>query len=348
MLINDIISDRKIKIFGAGMSGCYLAKLLDNEGIDYEICDIRRFPDCRCAFGISDWDTFKKLMKEIGYNAKDYVIAEPKNIKTNVIDFNYYVPIIDKMKLLTDLWNELNVKRKSEIRVRDNDIVIDATGYKRALLPKISNDILVPCYQIRCKTNLNDNNIYAYVSKDAKGYAWAFPLDEEWHVGAGHLDGVNEAKKLILKLIKYYEVKITRPSCKCYGYVRHLPPSKCLPFINENVVGVGESIGAITMVGAGNVTTLESSKILYDCLIKDELHSYEERVIDHFKVSELEYKIAETYANGNKLESIKLLTHWTLLKMKEGKFNVNDIIRGFKLIKSYILGKGNVIKEVKE
>lgn len=348
MLINDIISDGKIKIFGAGMSGCYLAKLLDNEGIDYEICDIRRFPDCRCAFGIGEWNTFKNLMKEIGYNAKDYVINEVKNIKTNVVDFKYYVPIIDKRKLLSDLWNELNVKRKSEIKVNDNDIVVDATGYRRALLPKIKNDVLIPCYQIKCKSNLDNSNIYVYISKDANGYAWAFPLGEEWHIGAGHINGKNVAKELILKLIKYYSVKITRPTCKCFGYVRHLPPSKCLPFIKENIVGVGESIGAVTLVGGGNVTSLETSKILFECLIQDELCNYENKVIDYFKLLEMEYKIKESYNNGRKLDSIKLLSKWTLVKIKEGKFNINDIIKGVKLIKSYILGKGNIIKEVKE
>ncbi len=294
-----------IQIYGAGMSGTYFAKLCENEGVKYKIYDIRDKPDCRCAWGIENIAKFKKLLSDIDYKLDEYVLSKCKKVITNYGTLRKKVITIDKAKLLSDLWNELEINKPED---QNEEIIVDATGYRRAILPPIKNDVLVPCVQIRCKSNL-DENIYIFID-GIKGYAWAFPVGEEWHIGAGHIDGIDKANELVKKLIRYFKVKIGNVKCKCRGRVRHLPPSKCKPiyFYNgRNIFGIGESVGAVTFIGAGNVTTLESAKVLIDVLLnEDDYYTYDDRIIKTFKSIETSYKLVESVNKKNVIDALKL------------------------------------------
>jgi len=322
-----------IQIYGAGMAGTYFAKLCENEGIKYKIYDVRDKPDCRCAWGIENVEKFKKLLSEIDYKLDEYILSKCKKVLTNLGTLRRKVITFDKAKLLSDLWNELDVNKPEE---QNEEIVVDATGHKRAILPSIRNDVLIPCVQIRCKSNLDEENIYIFTD-GVKGYSWAFPVGEEWHIGAGHIDGIDKANELVKNLIRYFKVKIADVKCKCRGYVRHLPPSRCKPiyFYNgRNIFGIGESIGAVTFVGGGNVTSLESAKVLIDVILnEDDYYTYEDRIIKTFRSIETTYKLFDSINKKNMIEALKL----SFEKVKNREITPLDLISiSTSLIKSKI------------
>lgn len=335
-------------IYGAGISGCYLAALCENEGIKYKLYDKRSTPDCRCAWGVVDWKKFKKLYNLIDYNLTEYVLNKCNKVYTNVINFKYDTHIIDKRKLLSDMWKDIGVENDNAEKIdlnsfKENDYIIDATGYSRSILPKIRNDLVVPCYQIRCKTNLDDDSIYIFVSKDLLGYSWAFPVADEWHIGAGHELGLNESKKLILKLIKYFNVKIKEITCKCIGKIRHLPPSMCKPmylYNNVNIFGVGEAIGTVSVIGGGNNTSVQSSKLLVDFILSEENYcDYDNKVIEYFDYIEKEYKVYYAILNRQYADLISNLKELVVNKNINYNIKLSDLISFIKVLNKFVIKK---------
>jgi len=280
----------KIQICGAGVAGTYLYLLLND--FDVHIKDVRRKPDCRCAWGIA-YSEAKELYKKVGLDLDDYVIARPGYVVANGLKIkNKNVVIFDKKRLLEDLWKQI------EFRDVKADLYVDATGHKRALLPKIEKDRLYPTIQTIEEHDV-DENIYVYARKT--GYAWAFPLgNSKWHVGAGDATEMRTIE-LIEIFRQKYGFKGNSKICGCKARIRLLPPSKCRPFVSGNVVGVGESIGCVSGFGEGNAPALESAKILYECLIDNELHKYESKILKNFQWIEEEYKFVEAVQKDKKL-----------------------------------------------
>ncbi len=73
-----------IQIYGAGIAGTYLYHLLSSKGLDVAIYDIRKEPDCRCAWG-TVYSEAKSYYSEIGLNFDDYVILKPEYVVANGI-----------------------------------------------------------------------------------------------------------------------------------------------------------------------------------------------------------------------------------------------------------------------
>ena len=164
----------QIQIYGAGIAGSYLYELLSQNGFNVKIYDLRSKPDCRCAWGIM-YSEAKELYKQIGINLDDYILSKPKEVIINnkIILKNKNVVIFDRKKLLEDLWRDFKFEKT------DADIVVDATGCSRAILPKIENDSIYCTVQSIEKHDL-DENIYIQMRKT--GYAWAFPLGNGWPI----------------------------------------------------------------------------------------------------------------------------------------------------------------------
>lgn len=312
-----MVSDMKIQIYGAGMAGSYLYMLLSEE-FDVTVKDTRKKPDCRCAWGTM-YSEAKKLYKEIGINLDEFILVKPKYAIANGIKIkNKNVVIFDRKRLLEKLW--------SQIKFGDTkaDIIVDATGYKRALLPKL-NDKLYPTIQT-IEEHDAEENIYAYGRKT--GYAWAFPLgDNKWHIGAGD---VNErrAQELIEILRQKYGFNETQKICSCKSKIRLLPPSKCRPFIYKNIVGVGEAIGCVSGFGEGNAPSLLSAKILAECLTSNSLDEYEKRILDEFKWIEEEHEFVESVQNGKKLKVLlKIPKVMAIEKNRSVEYSIKDLLQ---------------------
>ncbi len=312
----------RIQICGAGVAGTYLYFLLS--GFDVYIKDVRRKPDCRCAWGVT-YSEAKELYRKIGLDLDEYVVSRPECIVANGFRIkNKNVVIFDKKKLLEDLWGQIEFR---DIRA---DLYVDATGHNRALLPEIDKDRLYPTLQTVEEHNAEEN-IYVYARKT--GYAWAFPLGgSKWHVGAGDTTEMR-AIELIKMLRQEYGFKEGDRICGCRAKIRLLPPSKCRPFVSGNIVGVGESIGCVSGFGEGNVPALESARILYECLVDNELHKYESRVLENFQWIEEEYKFVEAVQKDKKLTALLELPKVLSIERRSIESPVRDIRCLIKMLK---------------
>jgi len=87
-------------------------------------------------------------------------------------------------------------------------------------------------------------------------------------------------------------------------------PQESLPFIKNNVVGVGNSIGAITSLGEGNVLSIISVKLLLDN-IKD-LQEYQKKVFE--KLGWLKYDYA---AYNDWIDNKKIGLMYNLVKCRK-------------------------------
>jgi len=288
-----------IQIYGAGIAGSYLYALLNLEGFEVRIFDVRDRPDCRCAWGIS-YREAKELYRKVGINLDDYVLSKPKEVIINDKIFfkNKNIVIFDRRKVLEILWRDMDFGKG------EADLVVDATGSSRAILPGIKKDNIYYTVQ-GVERHEMDENIYIHMRKT--GYAWAFPLgDGKWHVGAGDTS-YERATELVEMLRKTYGLEGVKAECLCRARIRMLPPSECRPIVHGNVYGVGEAIGCVSGGGEGNAPSLKCAWIFYECLVKNELDKYEERVLKEFKWIEDEQKFVRAVQEGRKLTALRLL-----------------------------------------
>lgn len=275
-----------IQIYGAGIAGTFLYHLLLKNGYKASIFEIRESPDCRCGWGIA-YREAKELYSEIGIKIDDFILTKPKKVIVNGLELkNKGIAIFDKLRLLEELWRNVEFKKS------DAEIVVDATGARRAFLPKIAKDRLVPTLQFMEKHE-KEEKIYIYFKRH--GYAWAFPLGEYWHIGAGSIFE-NKIPELIEKLRLKFGFEKKEGVCSCSARIRMLPPSKCKPFVHNNVVGVGEAIGCVSGAGEGNAPSLRCARILYDCI--ENLDSYESRVLKELSWVEREQRFLDSLLRG--------------------------------------------------
>lgn len=326
------VARMNVKIYGAGVAGTFLYFLLKQAGFDVSICERRRSsPDCRCAWGIT-YNEAKALYKEIDVNLDEYVLVRPANVIVNGVAFkNKNVVVFDKKRLLEDLWRRMDIEDVKAVKAQQADVLVDATGYERALLPKIENDNLYPTAQT-VEEHDADENIYVY-AKGATGYAWAFPLgDRRWHVGVGEAEGNFSA--LLNGLREKYGFKVNNELfCRCDAFVRLLAPSKCRPFVVGNVVGVGESIGCVSGAGEGNAPSLRCAKLFYECLKAGHFEDYERRVLRHFRWIENEHKFVELVQQGKLWRALPLLPRIVAVESKRAVgHSVADVRALLKLI----------------
>lgn len=284
------VKKKKIAIVGMGVAGSYLINQLSRMGHDvtgYERYTEQNF-ECVCAWGTSRYG-IDSFFEKCGLHFKDYIIHE--GIKFRMEYFgNQFVSDVtglvtfDKHRMVMDMQKEHKIVYGKWVKSLEDeyDMIIDATGGIRALLPKIAvNDLHVPVVQYRVvydgKPPLDD--FYLKMFPTNSGYFWYFPLsNNEAHIGAGdyhrrHIQYIEEfMKKYPAKLVK----KVGRP-------IRLIPPSKCLPFYSGKIVGVGESIGTVLpLAGEGIIPSLQCCDIFLKNM--DDLVRYRTEVLKHFQI----------------------------------------------------------------
>ena len=272
-----------LEIFGAGMAGCYLGCLLDKSGYDYIVYEKYKNKHCpsECAFGWANYSKVKQLCKLIDVNSDDYVLARPKKAIVNDIEFKIRdVVIFDKPRFINDLRSKINVVYQVPPDFVA-DLIVDATGQYRALFNDMSNLTVLVTKQMKVKTNLDQNNIYIYGKP--YGYAWAFPLGDEWHIGAGSFT-MNQVLYLIKKLNSEYGIGYYDANCNCKSLIIW---NYGIPFVrkhgNRYIVAIGEAGGFVSAFGEGNTLALETAKCLFDAVRDnsnpdDAVRQYEEQV----------------------------------------------------------------------
>jgi len=261
----------KISIFGAGMAGTYLAKLLEG---NCELFDISRFPRCSCAYGLI-YGKAKELTSKIWIDLDEYVLSRPEEVEINGISVkNRNVVIFDKKKWLSDLWNELNVRSLGDSVFSDADLKVNSTGrYGRRF------DRYLVTRQYKKKIPDLDENLYIF--SNAEGYAWAFPLgDHVFHVGAG-AKNTSTTLDLLQKLLSKHKIP-DKSICECWGKIRYIIPSWETLFWppDGDWVAIGEAGGFVSAFGEGNLLAMETANILYEVLDK---YGFDENFIHRIK-----------------------------------------------------------------
>jgi flavin-dependent dehydrogenase len=325
-----------LAIAGAGVAGSYLGNMLQKRGHNVEIFEASKkehhWPVC--AWGASR-HMLEKFSDQAGLDFANYVFHVGHRLRMELPNNNE--EYLDLKGLVTynkygwenDLLRGITVTYGSKVtletfRFDKYDYVIDCTGLHRTLLPKSEQDFLIPAYEYLLENVKGIHEFYVIGYEGAKGYFWYFPLDDgRGYMGAGDVQkkyyGVDEFFKQHpeAKVVK----KIGRP-------IRLAPPKRMEPFYENNIIGVGESIGCVfPLLGEGIIPSLICCDIFLNVLDKSKgkfkFEDYRKRVLERFDYYDDVYKIVRLKMDG-KLSTIRhvnlMMSMYRNMKKEEKRF----------------------------
>lgn len=313
----------KIAIAGAGPAGSYLSYELskDNEVDVFE----KRSPEKLgedCAWGTS-MRTLKKYSSVMGLNYEKYINHICDRFISDIYQ-NKDAVSFDKNAFLLDVLrnSRSEVSFEEEVSREDldsYDLIIDATGPKRDLLPEASNNLRkdwrCPLYQLDVKSEDFPEDFYFHFPRGV-GYLYAFPQGKnEVKVGCGFFD--RNPKEVMEGYLsdKKYEVKN-----EVGAMIRFIPPSKSEPFFNMDgtpVIGVGESVGTVSPAsGVGIAPSLRCSDFFLESFRENEnlgqvAIAFREKILGRFEGIESQFDLLKSWRDSHKLKQL-----WNLMKMK--------------------------------
>ncbi len=294
----------KIAVVGTGVAGAYLLNRIPGEH-HVEAFEMR--PEDKwytvCAWGTSE-PFIRDMVKKAGFNFDDYVLHRGRRMIVDLGDEKLEMKLkglvtYDKHRLTHDMiaghtvhWGE-HVK-EVDGKMKEYDLVVDATGLHRSLLPKVRDDILIPSleYQVKSK-ELPYDDFYIRPYSNITGYWWYFPLgDGVAHVGAG--DYMGKYRGELDEFVKKYHCEVVR---RIGRPVRVSPPLYCQPFSVGKVVGVGESIGTVyPMLGEGIIPSMQCADIFVDHL--GDWDGYRKAVLEHYAAYAKVYRFVRAKIDG--------------------------------------------------
>jgi flavin-dependent dehydrogenase len=322
----------KIAIAGLGVAGSYLLNRLSEE---HDVVGFERQPfdkfDAVCAWGTSRHE-LGRILKPTGLDFEKYILHEGKTMYVDLGSSMLKIPLTglvtyDKHQLELDLVKgkraRYGVRATKEQLTRDGyDLMIDATGFHRELLPKLKRDEYVPCIEYRMKYNPTTpvDDFYIRPFGHDSGYLWYFPLEKgSSFVGAG-----DYYKKHMEYTAKYNEDHPGQLVKRTGRPIRFLPPKLCEPFYADNVVGVGESIGTVfPILGEGIIPSLQCSEILLDTL--PDLVEYRRRVLKAYSIFYDIYRLVKLKIEGKfslTRHSYLLMKTYRYMKAREERFGL--------------------------
>jgi hypothetical protein len=230
----------KIAIVGCGVAGSYLLNRIPPEH-EVEAFEMREKDKwwAVCAWGTSA-PFISDLVKMAGLNFEDYILFRGKRMivdpgnggDTFDIKLNGLVTF-DKTRLFRDMKKGKNIHWGSHPKdineLKGFDMVIDATGFHRSLMPRLQNDMSIPCFEVEVEGKFPWDDFYIRPYPTLSGYFWYFPLGEgRGHIGAG--DFRSQYRGEIEAMIKKYDWKVVR---RIGRPVRILPPAYIGPMYTE-------------------------------------------------------------------------------------------------------------------
>lgn len=265
----------RVAIAGAGIAGSYLAALLERAGLSPDVYDPMAHAT-RCGYRSCGWGASSGIgayLEAVCLDPGEYVLGSMASMHFDDLAASTPLVTVDKPRLVHDLAAGVGVIRRSlgPDEIGDYDLVVDATGIARALLPPCLSDLTLPTLQHRVVAEpLGDDRLEAGVygyDVPGLGYRWVFPLGgDEYHVGVGGI-GLESLDSLMERFYRAVEGRfvLTR-RCGCTGEVRVSSPYYATPLFSGRkplVVGVGEAIGTVTPFTAeGIVHSLECARLL--------------------------------------------------------------------------------------
>jgi len=290
----------KVAVVGAGVAGAYLLNRIPAEH-QVEAFEMRSEENWYtvCAWGTSE-PYIKSLVKQAGFNFDDYVLHTGKKMIVDLGDEQLDISLrglvtYDKHALTHDMIKGKNVHWGSQMKevdgnFKDFDMVVDATGMHRSLLPKVQGDMVIPSleYQVKSK-ELPYDDFVIRPYENITGYWWYFPLgDGMAHVGAGDLRGRYRGE--LDEFVRKYHCEVVR---RIGRPVRVTPPLYCQPFSEGKVVGVGESIGTVyPMLGEGIIPSMQCVNIFVDHM--DDMEGYRREVLKHYEIYAKVYRFVKS------------------------------------------------------
>ena len=187
----------KIAIIGLGVAGSYLLHTLSKEHDvkGFEMQEAGEF-NAVCAWGAAKSE-MERIFERINIDFDKYVFFNGNNInlelkgKIRKVGCKGLVTY-DKHQLELDLTKGLDANYGKRITPEtfpseDYELVIDATSLQRVMLPKINDQLLVPCVEYIVEyEKLPYDDFYVKPFSTASGYFWYFPLMKNTaYVGAG-------------------------------------------------------------------------------------------------------------------------------------------------------------------
>ncbi len=271
----------KVAVVGAGIAGGYLARLLEGMGISPDVYDCGEH-DTSCGYRSCGWgapDATSSFLNRAGLDLDNYLLEPMVNMNFDGLVARTPLYTLDKPRLIRDLRSGLRITqcRFTDREAEEYDMVVDATGIARALLPPCSSDLTLPTLQYRLTVKPRGSRVLepgVYGNQiPGLGYIWVFPLGRnQYHIGAGGLafDRYGEIlDQFFDNLSGRYSV--TR-HCSCSGEVRVASPHYSQPLVSvrkmedgtmQQIIGVGESIGTVSpFTGEGIIYSLECAKLL--------------------------------------------------------------------------------------
>jgi flavin-dependent dehydrogenase len=280
----------RIAIVGTGVAGAYLLNRIpiDHEVEAFEMRSEKNWYTA-CAWGTSQ-PFIKDLVKMAGFDFDDYVLHKGKKMRVELGDEELEIPLkglvtYDKHRLTRDMIKGKNVRWGEQVKMAnghfdDFDVVVDATGLHRSLLPKVQRDTVIPSleYQVKSK-DLPYDDFVIRPYPGVTGYWWYFPLgDGMAHVGAG--DYLGKYRGELEEFVKKYRCEVVR---RVGRPVRVTPPKLMEPFFDRKVVGVGESIGTVyPMLGEGIIPSMQCANMFVDYI--GDRDGYRKAVLEHYAI----------------------------------------------------------------
>jgi len=310
------------------MVGSYLSRLLRLRGIEVDlygaanghtVCGIHP-----CAWGSSDG--FHDHLRAAETEPDDYILMRPERVNFEGVDLPATLITFDKPRLIRELQDGSTV-RTDPLNPGLYSRIVDATGVKRAMLPKIEGDLIVPCVQHRMRFKARDSSVVAIKYGDV-GYSWSFPLSAtEFHIGGGSL--TFDPRQMVPEsgLLGADGERI----CGCSGAVRTSSPEMSTPFHvpgnggHPEVVGVGESIGVVAPIaGEGVAPGMASARILVECW--DDPGSYTARILKEFRWMRSERGILDKISAGGELGIQDWITLRNTGRRMGAKVGIKDVM----------------------
>jgi flavin-dependent dehydrogenase len=315
--------EMRVAVVGCGWSGSLLAYWIPKLGHEVDVYELRSHPRVVCGCGVPT-DLFKEVAEACDLDPESYILWRGRHIIMKFISAKIKQKIrnlctFKKQKFIQDVVNKSNAHFYFGTKLlpqhfSEYDLVIDASGV-RAVLGALPTDNFNICYQVRASfsPSLPYPDFLMDFSGQTEHYLWMFPLSQnEAYVGCGSQKGRNSRSR-VLEFVDRFHGAILEEQCK---RIRLKPPQESLPFIHGNIVGVGNSIGAITSLAEGIAPSMMTAKMLLDNLT--DLQQYEKEVLKEIGWLEHDYAAYNAWVRNEKL---KLLYHFIKVqKYYKGRF----------------------------
>ena len=306
----------RIAIVGAGIAGRALWRFLElQDRHDVEIFDIKRGNRCGihpCAWGVEQ-TKLREACEQLQLPVKIYRNFSELNHDGDMIRCSLCT--FDKPAFLEQMCSSDNIRIGFVLSPsNDYDLIVDATGEKRAILPGIPDDMKITCRQALYRTDKEDLRISMFPASRSLGYAWVFPLDNGLvHIGQGAMNWENinigvpsigkSSPEETWKAMRYAGVAGKKPICECESKERLLTPTYCQPIAWRNIVGVGESIGCVSPhSGAGIIPSITCARLLAENIGEDHrFRHYKAAVMKEFAFMDRETEIVKKIISGRRV-----------------------------------------------